>query len=122
MLQSLEAVMAILMVLAVFVIMFASKESLPEFETVSWKLKGFTSLKALDDSNELRLYALTNDTQRIEEKLQNLLPPNANFDVWICSGTCINPDITAEKLISVSYLIAGNASGFGPREIVLYMW
>jgi len=110
------------MILAAFVILFSPKEVLPEFETVSWKLKGFSSLKALDDNNELRLYALTNNTQRIKEKLQSLLPSNVNFDVIICSGACVNPNITAEKLVSVSYLIAGNTTNFAPREIVLYMW
>lgn len=121
-LQSLEAVIAVLMILTTFVVLFAPREGLPEFETVSWKLRGFNSLKALDDNNELRMYALTNNTQTINEKLQSLLLSNMNFDVRICNQTCVNPNITAERIVSVSYLIAGNTSNFGPREIVLYMW
>lgn len=120
-LQSLEAVIAILMILAFFVIFFVVKEPLPGFETVSWKLKGFNSLKALDDNNELRQYALTNNTLRIKEKLQGLLSP-MNYEIMICSDTCVYPNITAEKLVSVSYLIAGNINSFSPREIVLYLW
>lgn len=121
-LQSLEAVLSILMVLTFFAIFFMSKESFPEFETLNWKIKGFNSLKALDDSNRLRQYALTNDSLRINESLQSLLPSNINFDVRICSTTCINPNISAEKVVSVSYFIAGNESKLEPREIVLYMW
>ena len=121
-LQSLEAAMAALMILTALAIVFSSKENIPEFETVSWKSKGFNSLKTLDDSNELRLYALTNNTQIIVEKLQNLLPSNVNFDVKICSSNCTLPNITAEKIVSVSYLISGNVTTFNPKEIFLYMW
>jgi len=100
-LQSLEAVIAILMVLTFFVILFITKGPLPEFETVSWKLKGFNSLKVLDDNNKLRRYALTNNTLRIKEELQSFLLP-LNYEITICSDTCTYPNITAEKIVSVN--------------------
>ena len=121
-LQSLEAVISILMVLAFFVIFFISKEPYPEFETVNWKVRGFNSLKALDESNRLREFALTNNSLRINESLQGLLPTYIDFDIRICDKTCVNPNISAERIVAVSYFIAGNESGLNPREIVLYMW
>lgn len=120
--QSLEAIIAILMILTIFVISYSSKESLPEFETVSWKLKGFNSLKVLDENNELREYALANNTLAIKERLQSLLPTYLNYEVVVCDETCPILNIESEKLVTVSYFISGNTNTFDPKQIVLYMW
>jgi len=93
MLQTLESVIAILMILVIFVIFYAPNEPSPEFETIIWKQNGFNALKILDDNNELREYALSNDTLSIEEKLQSLLP-NLIFKVVICDESCSKPDIS----------------------------
>ncbi|MDI6798499.1 MAG: hypothetical protein QMD12_00670 [Candidatus Aenigmarchaeota archaeon] len=121
-LQTLEAVIAILMTLTFFVIFFAPREGLPEFETISWKLRGFNALKILDKNNELRQYAMANNTQAIKERLQYLLPSNLNYEVVICEQSCPNPNIEAEKLASVNYIIAGNLTSIRPILIVLYVW
>jgi len=120
--QSLEAVISILMVLTFFAVFFMAREPFPEFETVNWKMKGINSLKALDETNRLREYVLADNILSINRSLQDLLPSNMNFDVRICDASCVNPNISAEKVVTVSYLIAGNVSSFEPREIVLYMW
>jgi hypothetical protein len=120
--QSLEAVIAILMVLVIFAVLFASKQIMPDSETAAWKLRGFNSLKSLDESGKLREFAMKNDTQSIKEGLQSLLQPNINYDVVVCASGCSVPTIEAEKIVSTSYLISGNFSAFEPRQIVLYMW
>jgi hypothetical protein len=120
--KSLEAVIAILMMLTFFIYFFRGAEQLPEFETINWQLKGFNSLKTLDKNNQLRQYAIANDTQTIESQLASLLPAETSYKIIICNATCGNPGITSEKLTSVSYFIAGDLANFQPREIVLYMW
>lgn len=120
--KSLEAVIAILMVLVIFVYFFRGTEPLPEFETINWQLKGFSSLKTLDKNNQLRQYALTNDTQTIESQLSSLLPTEVSYKIIICNVTCGSPGIISEKLTSVSYFVAGDLANFQPRQIILYMW
>lgn len=120
--KSLEAVIAILMVVAVFIYFFRGGEQLPEFETINWQLKGFNSLKILDNQNQLRQYVLDDDVQTIENKLLPLLPSGVSYKVVICEATCENPGITSEKLTSVNYFITGDLANFQPKQIVLYMW
>jgi hypothetical protein len=120
--KSFEAVIAILIVLGVFIYFFGVAEQLPEFESINWQLKGFNSLKVLDENNQLRQYTIANNTQAIENQLFSLLPTELNYKVVVCGATCENPEIAAEKLTSVSYFIAGDISNFQPRQIVLYMW
>ena len=120
MLKTLEAVIAALMVLIFFAVFF-SPQSLPEFETSIWKIKGFNALKALDESNELRKYVLENNTQEIEKKLQLLLPPTVNYEVVVCEQNCY-VSVESEKLVSVNYFIAGDVNEIEPKQIVLYMW
>jgi hypothetical protein len=120
--KSFEAVIAILMVAAVFIYFFRGVEQLPEFETTNWQLKGFNSLKTLDKNNQLRQYALANDTQTIEGQLSSLLPAEVSYRIVVCNATCGNPGITSSKLTSVNYFIAGDIENFQPKQIVLYMW
>lgn len=121
-LKSLEAVIAILMILTVYVTFFAPKEPLPEFETINWRVRAFNALTILDENNELRLYALANDTTTIENKLQNLLPVERSYHVVVCNETCLTPNITADKITSVTYFIAGRIGNIQPKQVVLYVW
>lgn len=121
-LKSLESIISILMIFVTFVVYFGSKEALPEFETINWQLKGFYAIRILDQSNELRSYVLANNTQAIENKLIPLVPPEIGIKVVVCQFDCEKPDVQSEKLVSVSYLIAGDVNDFRPRQIMLYMW
>lgn len=121
-LKSLESIISILMIFVVFIVYFGSKEALPEFESISWQLKGFNALKVLDQTNELRQYVLANNSQTIENKLIPLVPPEINIKVVVCQFDCQKPDVQSEKTVSVSYLIAGDVNDFRPRQIILYMW
>lgn len=121
-LKSLESIISILIVFIVFVVYFASKQSPPEFETINWQLKGLYALRSLDQGNELRQYALANSSQAIENELIPLVPPEINIKVVVCQLYCEKPDVQSEKIVSVSYLIAGDVNDFRPRQIILYMW
>jgi len=121
-LKSLESIISILIIFVVFIVYFASTEPVAEFETINWQLKGLYALRGLDQSNELRQYVLANSSQTIENKLIPLVPPEINIKVVICQLYCEKPDVQSEKIVSVSYLIAGDVNDFRPRQIILYMW
>ncbi|MCS7106192.1 MAG: hypothetical protein NZ942_02670 [Candidatus Aenigmarchaeota archaeon] len=78
----------------------------------------FKALKVLDESNQLREYALRNDTESIRNKLANLLPYYFSYDVFVCSENC-KIDGWKEERIRISYLLAGDFGKFKPMEIVL---
>jgi hypothetical protein len=120
--KSLEALIAILFVLTVYFYLFNSSEKIPEPETVLWKMRGFEGLKVLDESNKLANYALANETEKIEDDLREILPVGINYKVSICSQNCPSISVRAEKVVSVSYFIAGNVTDVEPKEILLYMW
>ncbi len=121
-LQSLEAVIAILAVLTVFITFYSGKDVIPEFDTVNWKARGLDALKALDDSNRLRDVIVTNDTSALKDRLSSLLPSQLNYDVVICERNCGKPDVQSDKLTSVVYLVSGDLNNYLPRQIILYLW
>jgi hypothetical protein len=118
----LEAVFAILMIVTVFIYFYSGNEQLQGFETINWQLKGFNSLKSLDNNNELRQYVVANDSSTIESKLSSMLPGEVSYKIYICNATCGGPGVSSEKLTSVSYFVAGNIGNLQSREVVLYMW
>ena len=120
--QILEAVISILLIVTVFLIYYSPKERLPEFETITWRIKGFSALKALDDNGELRSYAIANNATPIESKLASLLPVNLNYDVVLCEQTCSKPSISSDKITTVIYLLAGDFGNITAKQVILYMW
>jgi len=121
-LKSLESIISILTIFVFFVVFFGSNETLPEFETINWQMKGFYALRTLDQGNELRQYVLANNTNVIENELLPLVPPEINIKVVVCQTFCEKPDVQSEKIISINYLIAGDVNDYRPRQVVLYMW
>jgi hypothetical protein len=99
-----------------------TREKIPDLELVLWKNRGFEALKALDDSNKLSSYVLSNNTEKIQDELSGLLPIGVNYKVLICDQTCPSLKLSSEKVASVSYFVAGNATHVEPREVLLYMW
>jgi hypothetical protein len=122
MMQILEAIISIILILTIFLIYYSPNEKLPEFESINWKIRGFGALKALDDNNELRSYALANDVASIQNKLSSLLPVNLNYQVVLCGQTCSKPTISSERITTVIYLLAGDFGNITAKQIVLYMW
>lgn len=121
-LKILESVIAILMILTFVVIYFGSKESFPEFESINRGIRGYYSLKVLDQTNKLRSDVIANNTLNIENNLKPLIPGEINFQVFVCQKDCGKPSVQSDKMISVVYLVAGDINNFQPRQILLYMW
>jgi hypothetical protein len=121
-LKSFESIIAVLMIVTVFLILFRSGEINPDIEVVTWKYKGFDALKSLDDNNKLATWTLSNDTSSIETALLSLLPLGLNYDVVVCTQTCPSVSISSEKIVSVNYFVTGNTTDIDPREVILYLW
>jgi hypothetical protein len=121
MLKSFEALIAILFVLTAYFALFTG-EKVPDLEIATWKIRGFEALRALDDLNKLASYALANETEKIEDELAENLAIGLNYKVLVCNQTCPSLGISSEKIVSVSYFIAGNATHVEPREVLLYIW
>lgn len=121
-LKTLEAVIAILMVLTAFFIYFSSNEIFPEFYSINTEWRGFYALKILDETSKLRSDVLANNTANIQNNLQSLLPPETNYQVVICQTFCSKPTVESEKMVSVTYILAGDLDNYSPRQIILYMW
>lgn len=120
--KTLEVVIAVLMVLIAYVLLYSAPIIPPDFQSINLQLQAFNSLQTLDANNELRSAALQNDTSTISNKLASLLPGNANYLVSICTSACVAPVINSTSIFSVSYVISGDVGNFNPRQVIVYMW
>jgi len=118
----LEAVMAILMILVVYVLLFSSTVRPPDLETINLQLKAFNSLQALDQNNELRTLALQNNVTAITNKLSPLLSSQINYRVSVCNISCAMQTINSTKVSSVSYILSGDYGNFNPKQVMVYLW
>lgn len=121
-LRSLEAVIATTIVMVTYILLFTSNPSPPEFETINWKLQGFYALQTLDNENLLRSSVVADNVTALTNYLTPLMPADLNFQVQICSTSCTVPSISASKIASISYLVAGNLTNYKPSQVILYMW
>lgn len=121
-LRIVEVIIAILMVIVAYVLLFSAPITLPDFESINDQFRAFNSLQTLDQNNELRVPVLQNNTLLISQKLQYLIPSNINYNVSICSSICIAPIINSTRVFSVDYIISGDVNNFNPQQVVIYMW
>ena len=125
-LYTLEAVIAILMILFIVVFLFRNPTTSPEYQIVNYKLKVYNALKLLDTTGELNMYALNSDATTIRSKLQPFIPITVNYDVAIYNQTTnITEKPSLENLsdvISVSYFISGDLDNYQPRDVRVYLW
>ncbi|MGC8812237.1 MAG: hypothetical protein ACP5O8_01465 [Candidatus Aenigmatarchaeota archaeon] len=113
-----EAIVAIFLIIMFLLVVFSQEE----IETkADLKEIGLKALKILDQNDELRKYAMANDTETIKNKLSNLLPYQVSYEVYVCKDYCLIPS-SGEEIASVSYLLAGNFGSLEPREVILRMW
>lgn len=116
-----EVLISVALLLIAYFTLFYSFGSGENVEEI-WKIRGMQALKTLDDSGVLADLALNGRGEEIEEALAPLLPIGLNYKVLICEDVCPNLNIDSEKVVSVSYFVAGNFTHLEPREILLYMW
>ncbi len=121
--KSLEAVIAILVIMGVYAVIYNGSQAVPDFETANWKMKGIETLTGLDRSGQLRPYVLNNDNTTIDTKISSFIPGHVEHQVQICSSTdCYLITKDVRKIVSVDYIIAGDAANSTNKRIILYMW
>lgn len=120
--KTLEVVIAVLMVLISYVLLYSAPIIPPDFQSINLQLQAFNSLQTLDANNELRQAALQNDTSTISNKLAGILSGNVNYLVSICTSACAAPVFNSTSIFSVSYIISGDVGNFNPRQVIVYMW
>ncbi|MEM7825109.1 MAG: hypothetical protein QXO27_04010 [Candidatus Aenigmatarchaeota archaeon] len=121
-LHTYEALIAV-GVLGVIILVFYRSLPTPELSELNYKLSGFEGIEILEKSN-LREYVLNNDATSIKNSLAQYFP-TLSYDVVIYNRTSnltTIPAIEAEKIITVSYFLAGDVGNYSAREVRIYIW
>lgn len=118
---TLEAMIAAMLILSTLVMVYSFPKQQEGFDAVTLREKGYSCMKDLDNRGLLRYYALSNDSIGIRSYFQSCLPRTLNFSISFCS-VC-TPDVPGNRtIISVNYLIAGEAASFQPTNANLFLW
>jgi hypothetical protein len=107
-------------------LLFRRSVEVPEFQRINYKIKAFEGLKTLSMTGELRKHVMDNDALTIENELEYYIPKPLNYSVVIFNQTTNitqMPSVTEKnKVISVSYLIAGYIDNYRPKDVRVYLW
>lgn len=116
--KTLEAAIAIVLILVSIVFLFTSKEiTEPQMSAT-----GYECLKNLDNRGLLRYYAANDLGDRLDADLKTCIPPLLNYTTKICAISTCNTMLPINKTVFLStYLIAGDNS-FNPRLVGLWVW
>ncbi|MFB6088511.1 MAG: hypothetical protein ABEK36_01905 [Candidatus Aenigmatarchaeota archaeon] len=123
MMYSLEAIIGALIIFSIMLYVIASPYTPPEFKFQTIKDSSYSCLEGLDDENILRNFVNNNDTESIENALEECLPRTIDYEVKICRETCTEADLPKnETRVAVNYFISGHGSHFDPTKILLISW
>jgi hypothetical protein len=116
--KTLEAAIAIVLILVSIVFMFTNKEiTEPQMSAT-----GYECLKNLDNQGLLRYYAANGLEDSLNADLKTCIPPLLNYTTKICATSTCNTVLPINKTVFLStYLIAGDNS-FNPRLVDLWVW
>ncbi len=123
---TIEAALAIFLVISIFLLLFLSSQKNPEIDRATLKADIYKGLDTLLTKGSLRNQTLNNDATAIGNDLDDFLPINVALTVAIYNKSFNN--LTAEvvdqqsDIVSVSYFIAGDAANYTPREIRVHVW
>lgn len=121
MMYTLEAVMAAILILATLISVYSFSKQETGFDAATIKENGYSCIKNLDSRGVLRYYALSNDSVGVRSYFQNCLPRSLNFSINFCASCA--PDVPGNKtIVSVNYMIAGEAALFQPSNANLFLW
>lgn len=122
-LHTYEAIVAV-GILFLVIFLFYKTMPTPELSELNYKLSGFDGLEMLE-KGRLREYTLNNDASSIKNSLNPYIPSSLSYDVVIYNRTSnitSIPTIESEKIITVSYFLAGDVGNYSAREVRLYIW
>lgn len=121
--KTVEAFIASIILLSTVAWLLGISPKIPEFESIGLKFAALKVLRAMDENNELRGAAYSNNVQRIESEIEEHIPKVYEVEVLICreNETC-ELDVEAKNIFSVSYLLATDFEKLENREIVVYIY
>jgi hypothetical protein len=106
--------------------LFKNQPNLPESQEINYKQKIYSGLKTLDTTGKLGYYAIKNDANSIQNELQPFIPAFLSYKVVIYNSTANvteRPNLDDKnKVISVSYFLAGDIDNYEPRDVRIYLW
>ena len=123
---TLEAGIAILMILSIIIFLFLNPPESPEYDIINYKMKAYEGLRTLERTGELRRYVADNNATAINESLRPYIPSFLSRAVVIFNDTAnltTKPSLSSiNESMSVSYFLAGDFDDYKPREVIVYVW
>ena len=119
--KTLEASIAIMLILVTVIVLGATTPSYPE---KSFMIIGNGCLDEIYNKGDLRDYAVNNMKTALEDDLDDCLPATLNYEAKICSSTdCTASDLPeSATIVLVSRLLSGNSYEVAPRIVNIWMW
>lgn len=131
-LLTVEAVVAILMILFIVVFIYRNPRETASLRDVDLKIKVYDGLVALDRSADLRKGVIENDVAKIKRELDPFIPDYVTFEVVLYNSTqnstianTTNYPSSIDNqsyVLVVSYLVAGHVENYTPRDVRVFMW
>ncbi len=131
-LLTVEAVIAILMILFVVVFIYKNPTQVATLRDVDLKTKAYDGLVALERNGDLRKGVIENDATKIKNDLDPFIPDFVTFDVVLYNSTqnttkanTTNYPSTIDSqsyVLVVSYLVAGDIENYTARDVRVFMW
>ena len=123
---TIEAMVAILLIVSVFFLLFSTQQKSPEVGRANIKNDIYKALETLDSKGSLINQTLNNDATAIKNDLSSFLPVNIQLNVAIYNKSFNNltSEVTDQLLdvIGVSYYLAGDVGNYTPKEIRVHAW
>lgn len=123
--KSLEASICMGIMIIFLILFFFSPPKIPEIEMANYKLFVFSSLEVMDKMGKLRDYALERNITKIKNELTRHLPYLVKYEVVIYNKTSNItkvPDILADDIVVVEYLLAGKIGNYSPLTVKVLSW
>ena len=121
--NTIEALISIAIIgVIIFLLYFRAPVSI-EVTQLNQKLDAYNALKILDQTQNLRYYALQKNATKIEELLLPFLKSNYKVALFNRTSNITEiPEIDAKNIAVLSYFIAGDVANYQPIEIRVYLW
>jgi len=121
--RTIEALISIAIISFIIFLLYFRAPVSQEISQINRKIDAYNALKILDQSRNLRQYALQANATKIEELLLPFLKSNYKVALYNQTGNVTEiPKIDSKSIASVSYIIAGDLSNYKPIEIRVYLW
>jgi hypothetical protein len=121
--QTIEALISVAIISFIIFILYFITPVSQEVSQINRKIDAYNALKVLDQSRNLRQFALQANATKIEELLLPFLKSNYKVVLYNQTGNITEiPTIDSKNIASVSYIIAGDLANYKLIEIRVYLW